>query len=241
MAASAPFTSDTLAFLRALARNNNRDWFRARADQYERHVKRPMAAVIERLGEEFRELAPELMADPKKSLYRIWRDTRFSPDKRPLKTNIAAVFPHRLGNRHTSAGLYFEISPKWVFAGGGLYMPERADLVKIRAHIASGPGEFRRLASARPLKKIGGVRGDRLTRVPRGYAADHPAAEYLRLKHFLGFSEWPPELATSPKFWPELLATFSAVMPLVRYLNDAIGVGARGRDKTTTTSQEAKR
>jgi uncharacterized protein (TIGR02453 family) len=229
VAASAPFTSKTLAFLRALARNNDRNWFRARADEYELHVKRPMCAVIERLGEEFRRFAPELMADPKKSLYRIWRDTRFSPDKRPLKTNVAAVFPHRLGNRHSSAGLYFEISPKWVFAGGGIYMPERADLVKIRARIADEPREFRRLASAAPLKKIGGVRGDQLTRIPRGYAADHPAAEYLRLKHFLGFTEWPPELATSPEFWPELLATFSAVMPLVRYLNETMGVGVTRR------------
>jgi uncharacterized protein (TIGR02453 family) len=229
VAESAPFTPETLAFLRALARNNDRDWFRARADEYDLHVKRPMRAVIERLGEEFRQLAPELMADPKKSLYRIWRDTRFSPDKRPLKTNIAAVFPHRLGNRHTSAGLYFEISPKWVFAGGGIYMPERADLIKIRARIAADPGEFRRLASAAPLRRIGGVQGDRLTRVPRGYAADHPAKEYLRLKHFLGFREWPPELATSPRFWPAMLATFSAVMPLVRYLNEAIGVGAKGQ------------
>ena len=227
MIQSSPFTEKTLAFLRALARNNDRDWFRAHGEDFESHVRRPMVVAIERIGEEFREIAPELMADPKKSLYRIWRDTRFSADKRPLKTNIAAVFPHRQGTRHSSAGLYFEISPKWVFAGGGLYMPERADLFKIRKRIAEDPQVFRRLATETRLQEIGGVQGDRLTRVPRGFPADHPAADYLRLKHYLGFREWPPEFATSERFWPELLATFTAVMPLVRYLNESIEIGGR--------------
>ena len=135
MAEQAPFTRKTLTFLRALKRNNDREWFRAHRDDYEIHVKAPMVLVIERLGREFRAFAPDLMADPKRSLYRIWRDTRFSADKRPLKTNAAAVFPHRRGNRHTSAGLYFEISEGWVWAGGGVYMPEPPALHRIRATI----------------------------------------------------------------------------------------------------------
>jgi uncharacterized protein (TIGR02453 family) len=220
-----PFTHKTLSFLRALTRNNDREWFRAHAAEYESHVKRPMIAAIERIGDEFRVMAPELMADPKKSLYRMWRDTRFSADKRPLKTNVAAVFPHRLGTRHSSAGLYFEIAPKWVFAGGGIYMPERGDLVKIRQRIANEPQVFARLARERRLHAIGGVQGERLSRVPRGFPADHPAADFLRLKHYLGFREWPPDFATSNRFWPELLGTFTAVMPLVRFLNETIGVG----------------
>ncbi len=229
MTAASPFSAKTLTFLRALARHNDREWFRAHADEYESHVKGPMRLAIARVGEEFRVLAPELMADPKKSLYRIWRDTRFSADKRPLKTNVAAVFPHRLGTRHSSAGLYFEIAPKWVFAGGGIYMPERGDLVKIRQRIATEPQKFRRMVTEGPLKAVGGIQGDRLTRVPRGFPADHSAAEYLRLKHYLGSREWPPEFATSKNFWPELLATFRAIMPLVRYLNETIGVGEEGR------------
>jgi len=219
-----PFTPKTLTFLRALRRNNDREWFREHADEYESHVKKPMLLAIARLGDAFRVMAPELMADPKKSLYRIWRDTRFSADKRPLKTNVAAVFPHRLGTRHSSAGLYFEIAPKWVFAGGGIYMPEPADLVKIRQRIALEPQKFRRLVSARRLQAIGGIQGERLMRVPRGFPSDHPAAEYLRLKHYLGYREWPPEFATSDAFWTELLGTFAAVMPLVRYLNETIGI-----------------
>ena len=96
MPATAPFTPKALAFLRALKRNNRREWFHERRDEYEQLLRRPMMAVIEGFGHEFRRFAPDLMADPKKSVYRIWRDTRFSADKRPLKTNVAAVFPHRL-------------------------------------------------------------------------------------------------------------------------------------------------
>lgn len=226
MPSAAPFGPEALAFLRALSRNNDREWFHARKAAYETHLKTPMVRVIERLGTEFRTFAPELMADPKRSLYRIWRDTRFSEDKRPLKTNVAAVFPHRRGNRHTSAGLYLEIAPRWVFAGGGLYMPEPQALLKIRQRIAETPTAFRTIVESPAVTRIGGLQGETLTRVPRGFSADHPAAGYLKHKQFLAFREWPPDLATSPRFWPELLSVFRAVAPLVAFLNDAIGVGA---------------
>lgn len=225
MPATAPFTPEALAFLRALKRNNRRDWFHARRENYEALLRRPMAAVVERLGEEFRGFAPELMADPKRSLYRIWRDTRFSPDKRPLKTNVAAVFPHRHGTRHSSAGLYLEIAPERVFAGGGLYMPEPQGLHRVRQRIAADPDGFTRVATAAPVRRAGGLRGETLKRVPRGFPGDHAAAEYLRMKQFLIWREWPPALATTPLFWTEVLRTFRATAPLVRYLNDAMGVG----------------
>jgi uncharacterized protein (TIGR02453 family) len=226
MPATAPFTPKALAFLRALKRNNRREWFHQRRDTYEQLLREPMMAVVERLGHEFRSFAPELMADPKRSVYRIWRDTRFSADKRPLKTNVAAVFPHRLGDRHTSAGLYLEVSPEWVFAGGGLYMPEPQGLHRIRERIAEDPRAFARIVNASPLKRAGGLQGESLKRVPRGFAADHPAADHLKRKQFLVWGEWPPELATTPKFWTELLTTFRATAPLLTYLNDALGVSA---------------
>ena len=223
MSATAPFTPATLTFLRALKRNNNRAWFLERKADYERDVQRPMQLVIERLGREFESFAPEQMADPKKSLYRIWRDTRFSGDKRPLKTNVAAVFPHRRGTRHTSAGFYIEIEAKWVFAGGGLYMPEPASLLRIREQIAKTPADFRSIVTSEPLMRLGGVHGECLKRVPRGFRSDHPAADDLKRKQFLAFKEWPPELMTSPEFWDEVLPVFRAIAPMVRYLNDAMG------------------
>ena len=192
MPATAPFTPKALAFLRALKRNNRREWFHERRDEYEQLLRRPMMAVVEGFGHEFRRFAPDLMADPKKSVYRIWRDTRFSADKRPLKTNVAAVFPHRLGDRHTSAGLYLEIAPEWVFAGGGLYMPDTQGLHRIRERIAEDPRAFRRVVNAPALKRAGGLQGESLKRVPRGFPADHPAADYLKMKQFLVWGEWPP-------------------------------------------------
>ncbi len=222
MSATAPFTPKALAFLRALKRNNRREWFHERRDQYDALIRAPMMAVVERLGREFRTFAPDLMADPQKSLYRIWRDTRFSADKRPLKTNVAAVFPHRHGDRHTSAGLYLEISPERVFAGGGLYMPDPQGLHRIRERIAANPDAFARVVNAPALKRAGGLQGESLKRVPRGFPANHPAADYLRMKQFLVWGEWPPELATTPQFWTELLRTFRATAPLLTYLNDAL-------------------
>lgn len=226
MPGTAPFAPEALAFLRALKRNNRREWFHARRGDYDRLLHAPMQAAIVRFGDEFRSFAPELMADPKRSVYRIWRDTRFSGDKRPLKTNVAAVFPHRSGTRHSSAGLYFEVSSEWVFAGGGLYMPESQGLHRIRERIAEDPGAFARIVQAPAVVACGGLKGETLKRVPRGFAADHPAAEHLKRKQFLIWGEWPPDLATSAEFWPELLTVFRATAPLVRYLNVAMGVGA---------------
>jgi len=115
-----PFTPKTLSFLRALKRNNDREWFRSRKPEYERHVRGPMIELIARLAVDLQPFAPDLVADPKTSLYRIYRDTRFSDDKTPLKTNAAAVFPPRGFPRHEGAGLYVEIAPGWVWMGGGM-------------------------------------------------------------------------------------------------------------------------
>src|SRR5688572_25966106 len=131
------FTPKALAFLRALKRNNDREWFKARKDQYEEHVRGPMIALIERLAGDFSTFAPDLVASPKVSLYRIYRDTRFSENKAPLKTHVAAVFPCRSLPKHQGAGLYLEVAPGWVWVGGGMHAPETPQLQAVREHIAS--------------------------------------------------------------------------------------------------------
>ena len=218
-----PFTAKTLSFLRALKRNNDREWFRARKHEYEQHVRGPMLALLEQLGPDLRSFAPELVCDPKVSLYRIYRDTRFSDDKSPLKTHVAAHFPLRGFPRGTGAGLYFGIAPQWVWIGGGIYMPSSTDLRAIRAHIADTHPQLHRLV-LRPAftRLMGGVTGAQLTRVPVGYAKDHPAAEYLRYKQFLASRERDAAFATSPRFYRELVATFRATAPLVQFLNTAL-------------------
>jgi len=144
---TSPFTIKTLRFLRALKRNNDREWFRARKAQYEADVRQPMIALIERLAADFKSFAPEFVAEPKVSLYRIYRDTRFSADKTPLKTHAAAHFPMRGLPKGEGGGLYFEIAPAWVWVGGGLYMPSNPQLHVIRAHIAASHPRFHRLVT----------------------------------------------------------------------------------------------
>jgi uncharacterized protein (TIGR02453 family) len=223
---SSPFTAKTLSFLRALKRNNDREWFRARKGDYERHVRDPMQALIARLADDLRKFAPEMVADPKRSLYRIYRDTRFSDDKTPLKTNAAAAFPPRGFPRHEGAGFYVEIAPGWVWMGGGLYRPPPQSLYAIRERIAGSHPRLHRLVTSREFRAVlGELQGDRLSRVPRGYLKEHPAAEYLRYKQFLGFREFEPGFATTDRFYPELLRTFRTLTPLVRFLNTAIRDG----------------
>jgi uncharacterized protein (TIGR02453 family) len=215
-----PFTPKTLSFLRALKRNNDREWFRARKDEYDQHVRGPMVQLLGRLAADFATFAPELVAEPRVSLYRIYRDTRFSSDKTPLKTHVAAHFPSREFPRNEGAGLYLEIAPQWVWIGGGLYMPSPADLHAIRDHIAGTHPRLHRTVRAAAFRDaVGELGGERLSRVPRGYLKDHPAADYLRYRQFLAGTEYEAAFATSAKFYPELLRVFRAVLPLVRFLN----------------------
>lgn len=221
-------TPRTLAFLRALKRNNTREWFHARRDRYEADVRAPMVAIVERLARDLRTVAPEFVADPKISLFRPWRDTRFSEDKAPLKTNVAAVFPHRALGRMAGAGLYFEVAPTWVWIGGGIYAPDTSQLQAIREHIAAHHGELTRILRARRFAALGGLTGEQLTRVPRGFAKDHPAADLLRHRQFLGVREEPAAFAVAPDFYRQLLATFTTIVPLCRFLNEPLL--ARKRD-----------
>jgi uncharacterized protein (TIGR02453 family) len=217
------FTTGTLRFLRALKRNNDREWFRARRDEYERAVRGPMIAVIEQLAVDFAGFAPELIASPKASLYRIYRDTRFSEDKSPLKTQISASFRWRGLPKGGGAGLYLEVNPGWVWMGGGFYAPEAPHLVRIREHLSTTYPEIHRLVRKPAFTQaVGSLDGERLTRVPRGFAKEDPSAEYLKYKHYLAGREFPPDFATSAAFYPTLVRTFKAIMPLVRFLNEPL-------------------
>jgi uncharacterized protein (TIGR02453 family) len=217
------FTSKSLAFLRALKRNNRRDWFVPRKPEYEQHVRAPMIAVVEQLAKDFRRFVPELDASPKTSLFRPYRDTRFSDDKSPYKTNVAAAFRWRGIPRGEGAGLYVEVTPGWVWFGGGFYDPETSHLVRIREHISETYPEIHRIAKRPAFRKaVGSLDGERLTRVPRGFAKDDPSAEYLKFRSFLVGRELEPQFATTAEFYPALVSTFRAIVPLVRFLNESL-------------------
>ena len=225
-----PFSSKTLAFLRALTRHNDRDWFRLHKPGYEEHVRGPMVNLLARLAVDLQGFAPELVADPRVSLYRIYRDTRFSANKSPLKTHVAAHFPSKDLSRSRGAALYLEISPKRVRIGGGLYMPTSSDLRLIREHIATRYRTLHRMVTGSAFREaVGALSGAKLTKSPKGYPANHSAIEYLRFKQFLAGRECEPSLATTDRFYPELLRTFRAVAPLVRFLNAPLIAGGRVR------------
>jgi uncharacterized protein (TIGR02453 family) len=214
------FPAETLRFLRALKRNNRRDWFNAHRDDYEEYVRQPMTAIVERLAVDLRTFAPELVATPKVSMYRIYRDTRFSDDKKPYKTHIAAVFPTRGLLKHEGAGTYFHISPDEVWIGGGMYSPQPPQLFAVREHIAGHANQLRAIVESPGFRKhVGELGGDKLTRVPRGFPKDHPAADYLKFKHFVAGADLPATLATSPTFYKTVLTVFRQVTPLARFLN----------------------
>lgn len=223
------FSNKTLSFLRALKKNNDRAWFHAHRADYEQHVRGPMVAVVERLARDLAPVAPDLLVDPKRSLFRPWRDTRFSENKAPLKTNIAAAFPNRVLGRMNGAGLYFEVTPGWVWIGGGAYQPDSAQLHAIREHIAANQRRFERVIGTPAFRKLGGLQGDRISRVPRGWPKDHPAAHYLMYKQWLGFREEPAAFAVRPDFYGQLRATLQALAPFVAFLNEPLVARARAR------------
>ncbi|MEO6235608.1 MAG: DUF2461 domain-containing protein [Vicinamibacterales bacterium] len=224
-----PISRKTVSFLRSLKRNNDREWFRARRQHYDTQVRGPMVAVIEQLGLDFRRIAPELAASPAQSLYRVYRDTRFSENKKPLKTHASAVFPWKGLARHESAGLYFEIAGDWVWMGGGMWRPEPPALFRVREHIAGTWPEIQAAVRAGAFRRyVGELSGDATIRVPRGFPADHPAALYLRHRQFVAGREYPASFAHSVEFYPTLLATFRALMPLVRFLNEPLMDKAQG-------------
>lgn len=217
------FRPQALAFLRALKRNNDRDWFKARKEQYDALLRAPMIAMIDQLAVEFRAFAPDLVASPKMSLYRIYRDTRFSENKAPLKTNVAAVFPHRDLPKHQGAGLYFHVDLDGIWIGGGMYAPDTSQLQAVREHVAANLKRFRTIIESPVFRRtVGTLEGEQLQRVPRGFPKDHPGAEYLKFRQVLAGKELPARFATNPRFYGEVVRVFRSVAPLVKFLNEPL-------------------
>jgi uncharacterized protein (TIGR02453 family) len=214
------FPSEAVTFLRSLARNNNREWFLPRKPLFEEKVKRPMWELVEAVNTTMKEFAPDYVTDPAKAIYRFYRDTRFSKDKSPYKDHIAASFPRRGLGSEGAAGYYFAVSHKNVGIGGGVYMTQPQTLLAIRNHIAEHAGEFRKILQARSVRTLfSEMHGEQLSRVPKGFAKDHPAEDLLRFKQFLLYSELPVDLATSPELYVEIRKRFRAMAPFLEFLN----------------------
>lgn len=232
------FRPAALKFLRALARNNRREWFEENRDTYDREVKRPLQILVEEVDARLGTIAPEIVGNPKRSVFRIHRDVRFSKDKSPYKTNAACWFHHRdaghaVGTQavHGGAGLYFQIAPGDSMLAGGIWMPPASALKVLRTAIANDHEEVDAILQAGPFRRAFGQLTEEsvLKRPPRGFDRDHAAAHLLRFKSFTVGRQLTEDEVLSPKL-PDILAHGYAVMlPLVRWLNAALGLPAASR------------
>lgn len=211
---------EALDFLRRLKRNNRRPWFQKNKTIYEETVRQPMVELVHALNHELMGIAPEMVTEPRRAIYRIYRDVRFSPDKSPYKTHIAALFTPRHIPKHSGAGFYIHVSPDELLVAGGVYMPGPKELWEIRNHIAHNAPTLRRIVGQRRFKEcFGTLEGDQLTRVPKGFSPTHPAADLLRHKQFLVSVTYPPERALDSGLLQFLTCYFRAMTPLILFLN----------------------
>ncbi len=226
------FPAEALTFFRGLEKNNDREWFQPRKELFEAKVKAPMIALVEAINQEFAKFAPDYITDPKKAVYRIYRDLRFSADKSPYKTHIAAAFSRRsgakagAGGHSTSAGYFFSIGAKEIGIAGGVYEPSPEQMFAVRTWLAENHAEFRKLC--RPAEKLmGEMHGESLTRMPKGFPAEHADGDLLKRKRWIYWATLDPKLATSPKLLPELIKHFKAMLPMMEALNQPLAAKKR--------------
>jgi uncharacterized protein (TIGR02453 family) len=226
------FRPAALAFLRRLGRNNRRDWFERHRAVYETEVRDPLRALVEEMDVRLARLAPELVGNPRRSVFRIHRDVRFSLDKSPYKTNAACQFYHHDAGRGAGvdaegagAGLYFQLADGDCFVAGGIWMPARPALGRIRDRLAEAPGALDGLVRVPAFRRRFGALDEEamLTRLPRGYRPGHPAERWLRFRSFTATRALSEAEVLSPRLPARLAGDFAALVPLVRWLNAAIG------------------
>ena len=222
------FGNPFFGFFRDLARNNNRTWFQANKQRYEDEVVAPLLAFIEAMQPRLAKVSSHYRAIPKKtggSMFRIYRDVRFSKNKDPYKTHGACQFRHELGKDAHAPGFYVHLEPKQVFFGGGIWVPPAPELLKIRETIADSPAAWGKVINNRKIKQyFGGIRGEGLKTAPKGFPKDHPNIEDLRRKSFFLMREAKPSLAKSADFLDEVESTFMACRPLLSFISHALDV-----------------
>jgi uncharacterized protein (TIGR02453 family) len=216
--------SETIKFLRGLAKHNDREWFEARRAVYEESVRAPMLALVEAINAEMPAFAPEHVRPAHKTVMRIYRDIRFSKNKLPYKTHLAAWWARRGMEKTSGGGFYLQIGPKGVMLAAAVYMPQREQLLKLREWMSANHLAYRKLLKSVVGKKLGlePIDGEPLTRMPKGFAPDDPAGELLRAKHWGVRVDLPAESALEAGFVKEVVKRFKAAAPLVDMLNGAI-------------------
>jgi len=221
------FTKDTFTFLDELAANNNRAWFEANKPRYELLVREPALDFIEAMAPVLKTFAPRFCAEPRKmggSLMRVFRDTRFSRDKTPYKINIGIQFRHALGKDVHAPGFYVHIATDECFFGVGCWHPDSDMLARIRDRIVEKPEQWFSALNDKNFVTLWTLVGDRLTRPPRGYAADHPAIEDLKRKDFVGMAPLSIAEVTGQNLVKLACGRFAETVSFMRFLCEALDV-----------------
>jgi len=212
-----------LAFLRSLVRNNDRDWFAPRKAVFEAELKEPMLAIIRKVTDAMSSFAPDFVRPAEKSLFRIYRDTRFSADKKPYKDHVAAWWARQGLEKTSGAGFYFHISGKEVVVAAGAYMPEKDQLAAIRHWMLEHHAEFTKITRRAAVQKVfSEFEGNPLVRAPKGFPADHPALDLIRCRQWGLSTTLPAAAALEPDFAATLIRYFRLATPMVDALNTPI-------------------
>jgi uncharacterized protein (TIGR02453 family) len=212
-----------LAFLRNLARHNDREWFTPRKAVFEAELKEPMLAIIRKVTGAMESFAPSFVRPAEKCLFRIYRDTRFSADKKPYKTHVAAWWSHQGLEKTSGAGYYFHIDAKEVVIAAGAYMPEKDQLAAIRHWLLDHHAEFRKLLQKPAVRKtFTEFDGNALIRPPKGFPKEHPAMDLIRCRQWGLSAMLPASAALDPGFAATLIRHFRLAAPVVDALNTPI-------------------
>jgi uncharacterized protein (TIGR02453 family) len=215
------FTPELFVFLRQLKRHNNREWFARNKSRYEQAVRDPALLFIGSFASELAKLSSQFVADPRPtrgSLFRIYRDTRFSSDKHPYKTHVGIRFSHAAGKDAHAPVFYLHLQPGLCFAGGGVWHPDNTTLTKIRTAIVRQPERWAKLRRNLELE------GDSLARPPRGYDPQHPFIEDIKRKDYLASVDLTEAQVCGPKFLREFAAVCRTMSPLVEFTTEALGL-----------------
>lgn len=213
------FDAGTFAFLGELATHNDREWFAQNKERYEESVKEPLLQFISDVGPELRKVSKAIVADPRPvggSMFRIYRDVRFSKDKSPYKTHAGAHF--QMGKGVHGPGYYLHVQPGQCFLAGGMWMPEPAVLQAIRERIAAKPTEWKRARGSLDHAE------DALKRPPRGFDADDPMIEDIKRKSFTASVGLTDKQMTSPDLVGTFVGDCRELSPLMKFLSTAAGV-----------------
>jgi len=221
LAKSGYFSRKTFGFLGDLAQNNDREWFQANKARYEETVKLPALSFIQDFQGPLKKLSGHFRADPRingGSLFRIYRDVRFSKDKSPYKTSVGIQFRHEAGKGAHAPGFYLHLEPGGCFVGLGIWRPDGKTLRKIRQGIVENPDGWRKALSGAGFRKRFELSGDHLVRPPRGFDQEHPLVEDLKWKDYVASAPLTQKAVTDPGFMMEYAAYCRAGLPFVSFL-----------------------